>query len=91
MDHINGNVLDNRKCNLRVCTKRQNYANSSKPNTPSYSKYKGVTWDKSRNKWFAQINVRPNKYNLGRFESEIDAAKAYNRRRLALFWRICQT
>ena len=75
VDHINGNPLDNRKCNLRITTVHQNgmnkgsYANST-------SKYIGVRWDKSRNKWTAAISMNGISKHLGRFENEIDAAKA---------------
>ena len=76
VDHINGNKLDNRKYNLRVCSIKENIRNS-KPKEGT-SKYKGVHWDKSRNKWVSSIKVdREGKY-LGRFNKEIDAAKAYD-------------
>lgn len=77
VDHINGNRLDNRRRNLRECTSAENNANrSSNPN--SLSKYKGVTWDKSRSKWMASIQTGGKGRTLGRFHSEIDAAKAYD-------------
>jgi len=77
VDHINRNGLDNRRCNLRLCTPSQNGMNS--PPEPGYtSKYKGVSWDKISSKWYSQIAVDAKTYNLGRFENETDAAKAYD-------------
>ncbi len=77
-DHINGEVLDNRRCNLRICTNQQNAANSKKWSIATSSKYKGVSWDKVNKKWTAQIGGEERKH-LGRFSSEIEAAKAYNK------------
>ncbi len=53
-DHRNHNTLDNRRSNLRICTQQQNLTNQ-KPRSNGTSKYKGVTWDKHRKKWYAQI------------------------------------
>jgi hypothetical protein len=76
VDHVNGNKLDNRKYNLRVCTVAENVRNSV--STTGSSKYKGVSWDSSRNKWVAQIKFEREQYFLGRFDSEESAAKAYD-------------
>lgn len=76
VDHINGNGLDNRRKNLRLCSSQQNRRNM-KPR--SQSRYKGVTWRKNRRKWVAQIELgdRKNVY-LGSFSNPKDAARAYN-------------
>lgn len=76
VDHINGNTLDNRKCNLRICNNKQNSYNSKK--IKSSSKYKGVFWNKVNNKWQAQIHPEGKHIHLGYFDSELDAAKKYN-------------
>lgn len=53
-DHINGNKLDNRKCNLRTCNKSQNRTNSGL-DPINKSGYKGVFWDKANKRWVARI------------------------------------
>lgn len=77
VDHINKNSLDNRKTNLRLCTLSQNNMNRG-PTTTKTSRYKGVNWDKNRNKWQARIRVDSKQIHIGRFDHEIDAAKAYD-------------
>lgn len=76
IDHINGNPLDNRRENLRVCTHSQNMMNKRKHHRKS-SQYKGVYWHKGAGKWMASVG-RENRY-LGLFTSEKDAAAAYDK------------
>src|SRR5574343_1897382 len=78
VDHINGNGLDNRKENLRICTIAQNIMNSSKRKGVTYSKFKGVTWDKMDKTWIAYIMFNRKRIHIGCFKSEIEAACAYN-------------
>jgi hypothetical protein len=79
VDHINHNTLDNRKCNLREVTSQQN-AYNRKSFDGSTSKYVGVSWVKSRKKWLAQIKDEDsNTVNLGRYDDEIEAARAYDK------------
>ena len=75
VDHKNGDPLDNRRNNLRICNRSLNNANKGKQ-INNTSGYKGVTWHAG--KWKAQIKInRKNKY-LGRFANKEDAAKAYD-------------
>jgi len=83
VDHINGNKLDNRTSNLRICTKTQNTWNRKKQS--GSSRYKGVTWYKPLSKWMAQIQVNRKHLNLGYYESEEAAAKAYDDAALKLY------
>lgn len=84
IDHINGDGLDNRRENLRFCTHAENHANESKRNGGT-SVFKGVGFDAARQKWWAKITVGGQTKNLGRFESEVDAAVAYDRAAVAAF------
>lgn len=78
VDHINGNKLDNRKQNLRICSNQQNNRNT-KSRKGSTSKFKGVSWDNTNKKWMSQISLGGGKHvRMGRFVNEIDAAKAYD-------------
>lgn len=79
VDHKDGNGLNNcRSTNLRLCTNTQNNRNR-RPVKGSTSKYKGVHWEKARDRWLAQIKVDGSKINLGRFKNEEDAARAYDK------------
>lgn len=65
VDHINGNTLDNRKCNLRVLTQQQNLLNRRQTesfNAPA----KGIYWDKSRNRWASEITFNGFKIHFKR-------------------------
>lgn len=80
VDHINGNTLDNRKQNLRICTKLQNQYNQKKHKGKSHSKYKGVTFRKELKSkpWEAFIYKDRKSKRLGYFITEKEAALAYN-------------
>ncbi len=77
VDHINGNTLDNRKINLRLCTNSENLRNSKKRKTNT-SGYKGVSFCKSCKKYIASITLNYKKIRLGYFEDKKEAAIAYN-------------
>lgn len=78
VDHINGNSLDNRRCNLRVVNPRINSLNSRKRRNSEYtSKYPGVYWNNGRKRWQTQIKKKGKPRYLGIFDNEEDAAKAY--------------
>jgi hypothetical protein len=77
IDHINGNKLDNRKCNLRICTNKEN-AKNKKLNINNKTGYKGTHFDKDSGKYLAQIVCNYKRIYIGRYEKLIDAALAYN-------------
>lgn len=84
VDHINGDKLDNRKCNLRIATRSQNNANIPKYKGKS-SKYKGVCWNKRKRCWKVSIGYGGKMYHLGYFKNEEDAALKYNEHAKELF------
>jgi len=83
-DHINGDTLDNRRANLRNCTKLQNSQNRL-PQNKKIGKYKGVTWDSESNKWRAKIRYKRKLHHIGYFVNEIMGASAYDLKAKELF------
>jgi hypothetical protein len=78
VDHINQDKLDDRKQNLRLCTRSQNNANRGayRNNT---SGYKCVYFDQKRGEYQAYILVNRHKIHLGRFATAKEAARAYDK------------
>ena len=76
-DHINGNRLDNRRKNLRICDTSENTRNRGidKNNT---SGYRGVSWHKRIRKWQSRITVYGKFIQGGYFSDIKEAAKKYN-------------
>lgn len=85
IDHINQDRADNRWGNLRLATRSQNSANVFHHKRARAGKYQGVTFDAQRGKYRAQIRLGGVKKNLGRFKTEHEAARAYNRAALLEF------
>lgn len=78
IDHKNGIRADNRWENLREATASQNLANA-RLRSNNTSGFKGVTWDRERKKWVAQIRVRGRHIHVGRYTSPEEAHVAYMR------------
>lgn len=76
VDHINGNTLDNRRNNLRICTQSGNQKNRNNLNKNNTSGFRGITWDKFRNKWVAQLSLNYKHIYLGRYDSIEDARES---------------
>lgn len=83
-DHVNGNRLDNRRENLRICSKFDNMRNRGKQ-ANNTAGYKGVFYSIRARRWRAQIRVKGKSIHLGLFDETVDAAKAYNIAALAYF------
>ena len=75
-DHINHDTLDNRRSNLRVCTRAQNQYNYR--SNRGASQYQGVTHLNRKTPWQATIQINGKHLYLGVFASEIAAAEAYD-------------
>ena len=78
VDHRNNNTLDNRRANLRLATSSQNLSNRRINKSKSSSQFRGVRFRKERGCWSAQITCNGKAIWLGSFDSETDAAKAYD-------------
>jgi hypothetical protein len=77
VDHRNSNGLDNRRANLRLATHTQNMHNCRKRKNVT-SQFIGVWLDKKRKLWESVIMSDGKKIFLGRFKTDIDAARAYD-------------
>lgn len=78
VEHEDRNRANNIWTNLRLATQSENLANIGK-HKDNTSGYKGVTRDKQREKWYAQIMYDGKTKFLGRFDNIIEAARAYDR------------
>lgn len=76
IDHRNRDGLDNRKENLRPCTRGQNRCNAIGWPETRRSKYKGLSLNKGR--WQARIKINRRTICLGTYADEVEAAKAYD-------------
>jgi hypothetical protein len=84
VDHVNGNKLDNRRCNLRLATPQQNSQNK-RVSPLSATHLKGVGWHKRRCKYHARIQLQGMRCHLGFFEDAESAALAYDAAARTLF------
>ena len=84
INHINLDTLDNTRGNLRIVTHSQ-VGMAARGRRNVSSKYKGVSFSNCRGKWCAAIGKDSQKFFLGRFDNEVDAAKAYNNAAIELF------
>lgn len=78
VDHRNGNGLDNRKENLRYATSQQSAWNRSKYKSGTKSKFKGVSKPPGCVRWRARISKGGKMEDIGFFDSELEAAKAFD-------------
>lgn len=84
VDHKNGEGLDNRRSNLRVCPHNHNMRNMRRW-TKKSSKYKGVSWFKRDSRWRAYIVDANRQFHLGYFDDEVTAAETYDRAAKEMF------
>jgi hypothetical protein len=74
-DHINGDPLDNRRENLRVVTPAENSQNR-RANSNATSRFRGVQWDGKKGLWRVRPNLNGQRFNVGYFKDEVEAARA---------------
>lgn len=73
VDHKDNDRTNNCKHNLQLITHREN----SSKDAIGTSQYTGVSWNKEKRKWRSYIQVKSIRKHLGYFDTEIEAAKAY--------------
>jgi len=83
VDHIDHDKSNCLRSNLRVCTQSQNMMNQLKQKGSTSSKYKGVT--RYPNKWRASIGYQNRTIHIGYYDSEKEAARAYNNAAIKMF------
>ena len=90
IDHINRNCSDNRICNLRLATQKQNCENIS-PRKDNTSGYRGVHWHEAAKKWRASISHNKKRMIVGMFNSKEEAGLAARLKREELFTHVEKT
>ena len=80
IDHKNHNGLDNRKCNLRICTYKENNRNRI-----TKSGHTGVYWNKKMNKWKAELEIN-HKSHFGGYFNDINEAIQARKKLEQKFW-----
>lgn len=78
VDHINGDALDNRKSNLRICTHAENMKNRKILSKNNKTGYKGVSWNSFAKQWQVGISFNGKHMTIGYSKNKDDAAKMYN-------------
>jgi hypothetical protein len=84
VDHIDGDLLNNQKSNLRLCTHAQNMMNQKLPITNT-SGYKGTCYNKANKQWRAYISSGNKQIHIGYYKTKELAAIAYNIKAMTLF------
>lgn len=79
IDHKDGNGLNNTRDNLRPANRAENNRNIAKPRHGKTSIYKGVYWDRHKNRYKAALRVYRKNVSIGYFRDQADAAWAYDR------------
>lgn len=77
LDHIDGDRQNNVIANLRLATSRENQHNKFRQKEGT-SEYKGVWYDAKKSKWKAAIRLPESRLYIGQFETELEAALAYD-------------
>jgi len=89
IDHIDFNGLNNKKENLRICTRQEN-CQYSRPSKKT-SNYSGVSWNRNTLKWRAVISLNGKQIHLGLFTNEIDAAFSFDAAAIKYFRKFANT
>lgn len=78
LDHVDTDTLNNKKCNLRLSSIKQNSQNRRGKNINNTSGYRNVSWSNRESKWLVQVQVDGKNKCLGKFENVDEAGKFAN-------------
>lgn len=78
VDHVDGDGFNNRRANLRLATHAQNAYGQKVQSRPKSSRFKGVHLDRRTGRWIAMVKQHQRARHLGVFDSEVEAARAYD-------------
>ena len=84
IDHKDRNIFNNQKTNLRYADNTDNVCNREKFKGSYSSKYKGVHWSDFHKKWRGVLWYKKKQYHLGYFETDKEAAIAYNNKAIEI-------
>lgn len=84
VDHQDHNGLNNRRCNIRACTRGENAMNS-RPRETKASRFKGIRVGGTGKGWTARIKFQGAITHLGTYATEEKAAKVYDKKAVELF------
>lgn len=76
--HVDNDGLNNQKSNLQDVTHKKNIQLQRPQSRKKSSKYRGVSWFKPKEKWRARLKVDGEEIHIGYYDSEIQAAMAWN-------------
>ena len=82
VDHINRDPLDNRRANLRLVPSRGANAQNVRSHRDATSRYRGVSWDRTKRKWKARVWLNGRNVSLGSFDDEAEAGRTAREYRL---------
>ncbi len=85
VDHINMVGIDNTRENLRICNTSQNCMNMGKKHKNTTSQFKGVYYNKQNGNWRTRIKKDYKQIEIGSFDTQEEAAIAYNKKAIELF------
>lgn len=88
VDHMNGDTLDNRKENLRICSQKENIRNRNSIRKGNKTGLVGITKTR-QGTWQSKIGFDGKTIQLGIFKSKEDAAKAYDSAAKKYFGEFC--
>lgn len=91
VDHINGDKLDNRKINLRICSHSRNMNHRVKLSRNNTSGFIGIYWNKQKQKWNAQLDKDGKTYHFGFFNKKEDAIVMYKQESVKLLGTFAAT